>query len=97
MKASLFAAILLFAPPVASEFYLDLGFSYVDELEFTEKASVTFNDFTISAERSATLDVREIVPMVRFGYLWKGVGVELDYVGYSSTNIGRINMFYRFK
>jgi len=95
MKASLFA-LILFATPAAGEFYIDLGVTYVDKLEIKEQASITFGDFTVSAERSASLEVKELVPMVRVGYMWKNYGLELDYAGYSSANIKRINLYHRF-
>ena len=95
MKHTLISILLLTTPPVFAEFYIDLGATYLDELEYTQRVSVSFMGITQSAEASATLDVEGWVPMVRFGYLWRGLGVELDYIGDSDTNLRRINVFYR--
>lgn len=77
--------------------YLDLGLSYVDEFGVIERGSVTFGNYTISAEVSATVDVQDLVPMVRFGYLWRGFGIEYDTIGVPNQDFSRINIFYRWE
>ena len=89
-------AILLLPIPAMAEFYIDLGATYLDELEYTQRVELSFMGITHSAEASATLDIDGWVPMIRLGYLYHSLGVELDYIGTSDINLRRINAFYRF-
>jgi len=77
--------------------YLDIGLSYVDELQVSERGYINFNDdYFIEAELSATLDVAEWVGMLRAGYLFKsGIGIEYDSIGTPDLYFRRWNIYYR--
>ncbi len=93
----IFIVFLLFIPtPSIGEFYFDLGITYLDQLELTETASITFEGLTLSAKRNIVFDVDGFVPMLRVGYLNKIIGLEYEYIGNSRASLNRINLYHRF-
>ena len=89
-------ALTTISAQAAGELYIDLGVAYVHSLEITEKAHVTFGDYTISAEASAELSVEGALPFARIGYLFNNWGIEVEGTGTPELSLNMARVYYRF-
>lgn len=95
-KFMLAAALLLTTISVQAGVYLDLGASYIDNLDLIERASVTYGDYTISAERTVELEVSDWAGMARIGYEHSSWHFEYESMGIPKYHFERVNVYYRF-
>jgi len=80
-----------------AEVYLDLGFTYVDDVNVVSSTRLRLLGHDVTAEVNHTLEVDNFVPMIRIGYMYKGFAIEYDTIGVPDLVIPRINTFYRLK
>lgn len=89
--------LLLLPLPVQAEVYIDLGMSYIKDIDVVSSISRSFNEFELTLSVDHTLEIDMVVPLLRVGYLKSGWGVEWDYIGTPKINIQRINLFHRWE
>lgn len=80
---------------VHADVYVDIGFTYIDEIDVTTSGRLEIFGQTVEAEYTTSLEVKEWVPMLRVGFIHNGWAIEYDTIGAPSLYIPRINLFYR--
>ena len=92
------ALLVLLVPFHAhSGFYIDLGLTYIDDVDVVSSGRVDLFGYEVTAEYTHNLEVEGLVPMLRVGYNHKGWVLEYDTIGSPDVMIPRINGFYRFE
>jgi len=97
MKHILVLLVLLFSTNTTADVYIDLGFTYIDDVNVVSSAKVDIFGYESTAEVTHNLEVKSWVPMLRVGFIHNGWGIEYDTIGSPSVMIPRINGFYRFE
>ena len=85
----------MYAERAQSDVYVDIGVTYIDEVDVTTSGRLNLFGVEVTAEYTTRLEVKEWVPMLRIGYIFNNWAIEYDTIGAPSLYIPRINIFYR--
>ena len=96
MKHILVLLVLLFSTNATADVYIDLGLTYIDNVDVVSSGRVDLFGYEVTAEYTHNLEVESLVPMLRVGFIHKGWAIEYDTIGSPDVMIPRINGFYRF-
>ena len=77
--------------------YMDFGVGYMKGIEITKSASVTFDDYTISAEAKLEAPQDTGHFMFRGGYKHKGWHLEYETKGIPGLHIDSVNLYHRWE
>ena len=97
MKTVLVLLVLLFNNNATAGAYIDIGLTYIDNVDVVSSGRVDLFGYEVTAEYTHNLEVEGLVPMLRVGYNYKGWVIEYDTIGSPDVMIPRINGFYRFE
>jgi len=95
--------ISVYTNKARADAYVDLGVTYIDNVDVTTSGTVDLFGYELGAEYTSNLVVEGYVPMLRVGYtyagdvtIFKGLSIEYDAIGSPDVMVPRINAFYRF-